>query len=137
MPNAARSHDADTESAEDDLNAGAYDPPPVPLGVSVDTQYMAKVFAHGTSAVIRDNQRRTARLVRELRSEAKTGEPGVSSWLARTLGKLPASVQSALALGAMYLLMQVGGAVFERLTGHAPPQPTQPVADVTTHTDTP
>ena len=130
----------DADPAEDLDDDAVYDAPPAPPGVSADTRYMAQVYAHGTKAIIVDNRRRTSRLVRELRTEAKDAGPGVSSWLARTLGKLPASVQSALALGTMYLVMQLGGAVFERLTGHAPPQPTQPVSEAATataHTDTP
>ncbi len=111
-------HDTDRETA--------YDPPPAPPGVSVDMQYLAAVHAHGTRAIIEDNRRRTSRLVRELRADPERG-PGLGGWLAARLGKLPAPLQTSLALGAMYLLMQLGGALYEGLTGRAPPQPTQPV----------
>lgn len=120
-PHAAHDNDAadtDTDGAED-LAAHLYDAPPAPPGVSADIKYLAKVHAHGTRAIIR-----------ELRNE-REDDDGVSNWLARQLGKLHPTVQASLAMGAVYLVLQLGGAVYEHLTGHAPPQPTQPVTEMT------
>jgi hypothetical protein len=94
-----------------------YDPPPPPPGVSPDARYLGECYAHGTRAVLR--------AIGKEREQPPT--PGLAGWLSARLGALPQPVQTSLALGAVYLVLQLGGALYERLAGHPPPQPTQPV----------
>lgn len=102
-----------------------YDPPPRPPGLSEADAYMAEVYAHGVRHQEASAQGRHRELLRVLGRGGERG-PGLSGWLSATLGRLPASVQSGMVLGVFWLLTQLGGALYEHLTGRAPPQPSQP-----------
>lgn len=102
-----------------------YDPPPAPPGVSADARYTADVYAHGTRAILTDAERRHLELIGAVRRRREQS-PGPGGWLAARLATLPQAVQTSLALAAAWLVLQLGGAAYERLVGRPPPQATVP-----------
>lgn len=112
--------------SKDDAADIDYEPPPAPPGVSPDTAYLGQVYGSGTRAILRDSRKRHIEIKAALKEDDRERGPGISGWLAGTFGKLPVAVQTSLAFGMTYLLLQAGGALLERVTGRPVPQPTMP-----------
>ena len=116
MPQTPREHD----------EPSLYDPPPPPPGLDLASAYAAQVYAHGVRYQERASGERHHELLRALRTEERQRGPGILGWASSVLGRLPPAIQQGLVLSGFWLLTQLGGAVYERLTGRAPPQPSQP-----------
>lgn len=95
-----------------------YDPPPIPEGVSPDTAYMAQVYASGTRAILREGARRHDEVMKVAKGADREGLGG---WLGHMAAKLPAPVQTSLALAMGMLLYQFVGSLLTQTTGHSLP----------------
>ena len=142
-------------SPGDDLDSGDFDPPRPPPGLSPVERHTFDMQAWYARAIIAETkrasrraseervagegaaERRTSQVVSELRElrravqdvdsaveDAAKAPPGPVSRLASWVSSLPMLVQVAVALAGVQLV----GAVYERLTGHAPPQVTVPAS---------
>ena len=98
-----------------------FEAPPAAPGLSEDIVYLGEMQAWSTRQILRAIRNPDGR-------RHRPAEPGVGGWVAKRLALLPSSVQTALVLSGTYLLLQLGGAAYEAVTGRAPPQPTQPVS---------
>lgn len=105
-----------------------YDPPPAPPGLPPGVAYLGEMQAWSTRMLLRDAERRH----QELRAALAADEAERTGWLARIWARLPGSVQTSLSLGAVYLVLQLGGALVERVTGRPVPQPTAPIVGTVT-----
>ena len=130
MPRHASDHD-------DEL---PFEPPPFPMGLSPDVRYLAELHVWSTRELLRDG-RRTRRAGRTSTEERAPPSAGAWASLMATVAKLPVGVQAGLfstvgtaVAGAItYIALNLGGALFEKWTGHAPPMPTSPVSFETTN----
>ena len=105
-----------------------YDPPPAPPGLPTGVAYLGEMQTWSTRMLLRDADRRH----QELRAVLAAGEAQRVGWLARIWDHLPQRLQSPVAFGAVYLLLQLGGALVERVTGRPVPQPTAPITGTVT-----
>lgn len=113
-----------------------YDMPPVPDGVHPGFVYMAQVQAHATRAVILDNRREHAKLRESISRDDRQRGSGSWGWLGAAFRGLDPSVRAAIMMSIVLAGGQLVGAVYERITGHAPPQPSQPTFPSTVATPT-
>ncbi len=96
-----------------------YEPPPDAPGLSDEIRHLSAMQAWSTRQILRAIARDDA--------DVPAG-PGLGAWAASTLKRVPLSVQIGMVLSSFYMVLQLGSAAYEGITGRAPPQNTQPVS---------
>lgn len=104
-------------------------PPPLPPNMPAEIQFQYELAKWSTGTLYSK--------LEELRGDVKAidadldegkggGAAALFAWIER---KVPQPIQTAAAIGIVQLGLAWGGALFERYTGHPPPQTTIPVVE--------